>query len=102
MQGIGAVEKVRLGYFDLEKKEYITKDIDGEWELLNVIGNITWDEDEPVIHIHTVLGGENLNTIGGHLLNATIAVTGEFHLITGEKTIGRKLDDETGLKLINL
>ena len=99
--GIGAVKDLKMGYFDLRKKEYIIKEMEGEFEVTSLIGNISRDENgEIIVHAHITLGGRDYTLIGGHLISAVVSVTLEiFCIIT--RRITRRFDEKTGLKLIS-
>ncbi len=96
---IGALEKVRLGYFDRQQKRYLEKEFPGVYELVGFTGNVSLVDGEPFLHAHAVLAGPDYVTFGGHFFEATVAVTMEVVLFTLPVTIQRKWDQETGLKL---
>lgn len=100
ISGIGAVKDTTLGYFDLHQRQYDRHEFPDDMELVSFNGNITWFEDEPMIHAHAVLAGPELAALGGHLFCSRIAVTGEFHLVTNERRIDRTRNEQTKLNLI--
>jgi len=100
--GIGALEDVKLGYYDLPTKTYLEKEFEGEWELLNLTGNITWKDGKFFVHAHVTLSDKEFRTIGGHLFHGKIAITGEFFVNISKIHLLREYDEETGLYLINL
>jgi len=97
---IGAVEKVRLGYYNFSEKTYPFRDYDETYELASLQGNITWYEGTPSVHMHAVLREADGTVIAGHLDDARVAVTLEMfvHLLHGAG-ITKKLDPEIGLPL---
>jgi len=99
---IGAVKDVELGYFHADTHEYDRHRLDGEWELIHCAGNISLKEGEPFVHAHVVVSGPDLSCRAGHLFNATVAVTAEVHLLPLGVKVERKLDDETGIALLDL
>jgi len=103
VQGIGAVCDVEIGAFDLQHRRYETTCPAGDWELLSLQGNIGRDETGAhVFHPHVVLGDLEGNTVGGHLFQATCAVTVELAIQEIGGTIQRRIDPEIGLKLWKL
>lgn len=100
INGIGSLNQVELGYYNLNKKEYLRKEFNQDLELLSLNGNITLVNDQPFLHIHTVLGDEEFKCIGGHLFRAKVAVTCEIRLTIINSKVQRVLNDEIGLKLI--
>jgi hypothetical protein len=99
--GIGAVNEVKLGYYDFQNKEYLEKSFDGDFELASMNGNISYHDGEPVAHCHAVLADKELKLVGGHLAHAKVAVTVEIFLTNINLKIERKFDEETGLNLMN-
>lgn len=103
-QGIGAVENVEIGYYDLAKKEYFFQKPEGAFEVASMQGNITLVDDAPFVHVHAVLSRctDTLMTLGGHIKSAQTAVTLELFLIALDSSYERKTNDAIGLKLISL
>ncbi|OGG57568.1 hypothetical protein A2853_01735 [Candidatus Kaiserbacteria bacterium RIFCSPHIGHO2_01_FULL_55_17] len=104
-QAIGAIENVQIGYYDLEVREYVFRAEGGPFEVASMDGNISEMEGEkPVVHAHAVLSrcDESLETIGGHLRSATVALALELCLWEVTQPLTRLPDDETGLNLINV
>ena len=98
--GIGTIEDVIIGYFDKGSSAYIEQRLEGVFELLTLNGDISWEAEEPVIHLHAVLGMENGSVVGGHLFQGKIAVTGEIFIHKIGKRLERKRVEEFGLSLI--
>lgn len=103
-QGIGAVERVEIGYYDLAKKEYYFRSDDAVFEVAAMQGNVALVDGEPFIHAHAVLSrcDETLACIGAHIKSAHVAVTLEISMTVGEIPVERQLNDDIGLKLIHL
>ena len=99
---IGALRAAVLGYFDWDRKDYDRIDIHEQVEVLSLIGDIALDGDEPKVHAHAVLGRRGGNTIGGHVLQATVQPTLEVLLIESPGYLRKKYDPETRLALIAL
>ena len=102
LYGLGAVKDATLGYFDLEKKEYLKKTFNEEYELSSLVGNIYYFEGKPGVHAHVTLSGKDFNVIGGHLFSAKITGTGEFFIYVSDDILERKKDSQTGLNLLDL
>lgn len=100
VSGIGTVYWAEIGYFDLNKNQYVHKRFDEEMEVLSFTGTITYKDDEPIVHIHTVLGNSEFGTIGGHLFAASVSATLEVIINPWQKNeIQRINDNNTGLAL---
>lgn len=110
--GIGACSEVELGVYSVKKREYIKNKYEGEIEILSLIGNITRDGEDPYIHLHIMIsdgmvlaGGLTFGmgvTVGGHLNKCIISGTCELRIDECENAYQRKVDDETGIKIIDI
>ncbi len=100
--GLGAVREVEMGYFDTDKKEYLHKNFPQEFEISTLVGNFTVVEKSPFLHAHLTISNPQCEAFAGHLFRATISGTGEFLILDLGVKIERKLDKETGLKLLDL
>lgn len=103
-QGIGAVERVEIGYYDLGKREYYFKKDEGVFEVAAMQGNVALVDGKPFIHVHAVLSrcDESLACIGAHIKEAYVAVTLEIFMTPLDTSIERTLDEGIGLKLLSL
>ncbi len=101
ISGIGAVEKVTLGYFDVDSGEYLRKEFPGKYELISLTGNIGYFGEEPVIHVHVVISDQEMVPHSGHLFSGTILVTGEFAILDSGVQFNRAKDAEIGLNLLD-
>lgn len=100
-QAIGALSHAELGYYNLEKKEYVWKTMEGDRELVSLTGNVSLVDNNPFVHMHTVLSDENFSCIGGHLKEGIVGATCEVNIIDLQKEIHREFDEEVGLKLLH-
>ena len=99
---IGAFERVTLGFFERERKDYKRITINEQVEVLSLIGDVALDEDEPKVHAHVVVGKADGTAHGGHLLEARVWPTLEVVLEEMPATLVRRYDASTGLSLIAL
>ena len=102
ISGIGATDNVTLGYFNTETKEYQKQNFQGGFEILNLAGNVSMLDGEPLIHLHIQLGDEQYRVFGGHLFSANVSVTCEILVRSLDTIIHREKDEETGLNLMKL
>lgn len=102
LTAVGAFSGARLGYFDVEKKEYEKIPVEEQVEVLSLIGDIALNEGEPELHAHVVLGRRDGTTRGGHLLEAHVRPTLEVVLIESPDHLKKRTDEETGLALIDI
>ncbi|MBN1826088.1 MAG: DUF296 domain-containing protein [Candidatus Eisenbacteria bacterium] len=99
--GIGALRDMTLGYFDLDRKEYVRGELSGSWELLSLSGNLSLRDGEPIPHIHVIVGDAGLNVRGGHLFSGTVSVTGEIFIDRLPAPLHREMDPEVSLPLLD-
>jgi len=97
LQGIGAVNKVELGSYDEQNKEYVRKKFTEDHELISFQGNIMLLDGEPFIHAHATIGNHDMQIYGGHVFNMEIAVVGEFIITKIHDKMKRTFDTEIGL-----
>lgn len=84
LSGIGAVDRVELGYFHPSSQEYARTRLEEELEVLTVTGSITLLDGEPKPHVHGIFGRSDFSTVGGHVFEAVCSVTLELQLaVTG-------------------
>jgi uncharacterized protein len=103
ISGLGAAEALELGYYDLDAKRYNWKKIDELLEITSLQGNLAWDGEEPVIHIHGTFSGKDMQAIGGHVKELVVGGTCEILLHRWyEAGLKRSQDPATGLKLLDL
>lgn len=99
---IGAFNRVVLGYFDWEKKEYVRIPVEEQVECLSFIGTVALENGEPGIHAHIVVGKRDGTLMGGHLLEAHVRPTLELTLSETPAHLHRETDQRSGLVLIRV
>lgn len=102
VSGIGGVSVVELGYYDLSRKEYYWRNFYGLFEITSLMGNIAIVDSKPFLHSHMTISDTNFQVFGGHLKEAVVGPTCELMINTHDKNITRMVDDDIGLKLLNL
>ncbi|MCK4856578.1 MAG: DNA-binding protein [candidate division Zixibacteria bacterium] len=98
--GLGAIEGVKLGYYDLHQKKYLEKEFSGDVELANMTGNVCYVDGKPFVHVHATILTADFETFSGHLFSGRVAVTVEVNLVATSRRLTRQHDESTGLKLI--
>ncbi|HEX4310964.1 MAG TPA: PPC domain-containing DNA-binding protein [Acidobacteriaceae bacterium] len=102
-KAIGALESVKLGWFNWETKKYETAvDLDEQVELLSLIGDIALKDGEPQVHAHVVVGRRDGSAHGGHLLEARVRPTCEVVLTESPEHLRKEMDAESGIALIRV
>lgn len=99
ISGIGALEKVKIGYYEQITKKYTSKEFNEPMEILSLKGNISIKEKEPFIHAHIILSKGDYSCVGGHLFEAHVFAF-EYEIIEFEGILfERGFDEDTGLFL---
>lgn len=103
VSAIGAVQSVELGYYKLEEGRYIWKQVDELMEIASLQGNIAFDNQKPIFHLHGSFSKDDCSVVGGHVKDLTVAGTCEIFLHKWYNgALARKHDNQTGLNLLNL
>ena len=99
---IGAFSGATLGFFDLQRKDYTKILIAEQVEVLSLVGDITLDNGEPMVHAHVVVGTADGTARGGHVLQAHVRPTLEVVVSETPGPLRRRTDPETELPLLAL
>jgi len=100
ISGIGAVKRATIGFYNLKTKKYYPKELDGDYEITSLLGNISTMGGEVYLHLHINLADSTYNTFGGHLNSAIIGGVGEFIIEEIDGEIEREFNKEVGLNLL--
>ncbi len=97
---IGALKKVKLGFYDQTKKKYLAKAINQPLEILSCLGNISLKDGQPFVHAHLAASDKKGRVYGGHLEKGSLVFACECAILqtTGE-LLNRKFNKLTGLNL---
>jgi len=101
VSGIGALNDVTLGFFDRRSKQYLKETFTDVYELLSLLGNISYVDAKPILHAHCVLGRADFSVLGGHLFSGQVAVTGEFYIRVFPEKFSRSMNDDFSLNLLD-
>lgn len=103
VQAIGAVQKARLAYYNQTRKVYEFYNLDEPLEILNLTGNISLKNGQPMVHAHITLSNEKGEAFGGHLVAGTTIFACECIIEAFEGLeYSRSHDEITGLPLWEL
>tara|TARA_B100001250_G_scaffold334729_1_gene300726 strand:+ start:298 stop:726 length:429 start_codon:yes stop_codon:yes gene_type:complete len=97
--GIGAINSVKLGYYDIKSKEYSSKNFINDYELTSFTGNISFRNGKRFIHSHISMSDSSYKMYGGHLFEAKISAAGEFCIFPDQVSIERTYCSDIGLAL---
>ena len=97
VSGIGAVDSLTVGVFDLAERAYRQFDYTGNHEINALVGNVTTKDGEPYVHLHITCTDLDGRVVGGHLLRSRVSLTVEMVLCLIEGRIERTFDPELGI-----
>lgn len=101
-QGIGAVDRLTLGFYDLAAVAYERRSWEEDLEVAALVGNLAVVDGGPFPHVHGVFGRRDFSTLGGHVFEAVVSVTLEISVSVSPEPIQRQPVDFCDLKLIQL
>lgn len=102
VSGIGAAYDVTLGYFDRATKQYERHTVEGEVEIVSLLGNISIKEGQPFPHLHANVSGRDFRPHAGHFFEGKAGATCEVIIRPMPGYAQRTKDDATGLFLLDL
>ena len=99
--GLGFVN-IKFGFFDFTKKEYRPKDFNNV-ELASMQGSIAWQDGNPSLHAHGVVGDEDFKAHAGHILSAQVSTgTLEIWVTVNTERLERKKDEKLGATVLEI
>lgn len=99
--GMGFVN-ITFGFYDKRSKTYVPKDFK-DVELASMHGTIAFKDAMPSIHAHGVAADKSFQTVGGHILEATVSTGSvEIFIVNHNKMFNRKKDETLGADVLRL
>ncbi len=89
---IGAASGATVAWLDPAAKKYRAIPVQGQHEVLSLIGDIGLANGKPSVHMHTVLGGPDGATVGGHVFELFIYPTLEVFVTVHAAPLHKKVD----------
>jgi predicted DNA-binding protein with PD1-like motif len=102
VSAIGAAYDVVLGYFDRATKQYERHAVEGEVEIVSLLGNLAIKEGQPFAHLHAAVAGRDFRPYAGHLFEGKAGATCEIVIRPMKGYAQRTKDEATGLFLLDL
>ncbi len=100
--GIGAVDVLTCGYYNLEEKQYHFKEYAEPLEVVSLSGNVMLKDGTPFVHVHGVFTDIENRAFGGHIVEMHVHVVLEVMLTPLSSRVVRIHDDCIGLSLMEL
>ena len=97
---IGAAKELKLGWYDADAKEYAWKEFSEKLEIISLLGNVSWKENEVIAHAHGSFSNREMELVGGHVAKLVIGGACEIVLEKLEGRVEKVYDEETGLYLM--
>ncbi|MFA5006905.1 MAG: PPC domain-containing DNA-binding protein [Candidatus Izemoplasmatales bacterium] len=101
VSGIGATDRVRIGLFDPTKRTYDETVLTGPMEIVSLLGNVTEKDGAPFPHLHVAVADERFAVHGGHVFECRISVACEIVLTSIDGRVGRRIDPELGVNVLD-
>lgn len=100
VQVIGALKGAMLGFYDAEKRRFVTNAVPCPVELVSGLGNISLNEGRAQVHLHLIVSTREGRCLGGHAMPGCVVYAAEaaFQEFPGPP-LERALDEETGMSL---
>ena len=104
IMGLGGLAWAELGFYDTTAQAYLWTRFDEPLELLQLSGNIAWQDAQPFLHLHATVSDTSQYARGGHVKEAEVSGTCELfiHRWDDDKGLKRSKDSQTGLNLLDL
>jgi uncharacterized protein len=102
LEGIGSLNKVKLGHYDFKTKRYKYETFEDDFEILNLSGNISSMNRKPLPHVHVTLGRRDFSVIGGHLDEGSVANMVEVGMWRLPGKLLKAKDESMGLNVLQL
>lgn len=98
----GAVNWVRLAYWNASTHKYEEREFDEQLEVVSFQGNCSLKDGKPFFHVHGVFARRDFSALAGHIKEARVHPTLEVWLRAEDVGIQRTHDAQTGLDLLDL
>lgn len=103
VSAIGGALEVTLGFYDLDKKQYQWRTLNGLYEITGLQGNLARDESGTMMfHLHGTLSDAHYRVVGGHVKDLVAAATVEIFVHRAYLPLNRKTDPQVGLQTLDL
>lgn len=76
--GVGMLKNIELGFFQIKSDSYERHRMSGIFDLSSIQGNITWNGDQPVPHVHMTFNDAKMRTFSGHVIEGHCHITMEI------------------------
>lgn len=99
--GLGAVDYVKMGLFDIHTKVYNSVELREQLEITSLVGNISQMDGKTYLHTHINVGDAHMKVMGGHLNAATVSATAEIFITVVNGVVDRSFDSQIGINVLD-
>ena len=97
VQGIGAVDDLAVGVFDLAEKAYRQFHFTGNREINALAGNLSVKDGAPYLHLHITCTAGDGTVVGGHLFRGVVSLTAEIFITALQTSVNRCANERLGI-----
>ena len=101
VEAIAGIRELEFGVYDPVEHQYHPQRLEGFFEVISLMGNVTQQEGKPYLHLHISVSDQSGRAVGGHMKRAVVGATCEMVIRPIAGTVVRKHDEETGLNLFS-
>lgn len=102
VSGIGAADRAVTCLYDIEKQQFEQQCLERPLELVSLLGNISEKDGAPYLHLHASFADASGAVYGGHLKEMRVSATAEIFIRRLPGRVGRIIDEQTGLNVLEL
>lgn len=99
VQGLGALNRVVMGVYDVAAQQFKATTLEEALEMISLTGTLDTMGDGHYSHFHIAVGDEKGRAYGGHLKEAVISATAEIVVTKLPGQIDRIKSEVTGLNI---
>jgi predicted DNA-binding protein with PD1-like motif len=98
--GIGSISEIVVSWFNPDAKKYQDHLLTKKLEVVNLMGNVSLADGEPILHAHGSFSDVELHSRSGHVKKIIVAATCEIFLQVLAGEINRQFSSDIGLSLM--
>jgi predicted DNA-binding protein with PD1-like motif len=97
---IGATKEVKLGWYDVDTKEYTWQEYKEKLEIVSLLGNIARKESDVIVHAHGSFSTQQMQLVGGHVTKLVVGGACEIIVEKFDGHVEKAYDSQAGLNLM--
>jgi len=97
LSAIGGFRQTELKYYNTQSKQYESREVAKQVEVVSLIGNVAQLDGAPYIHAHVTVSDQDYRAYSGHLGEGIVEPTLEVFLTQITVPLTREKNEQTGL-----